>query len=57
MVLFIKYDNLIKKYNYEYTLLLNILIDFIQKFIKLNYNNYSKENIFQLITKHVYIII
>lgn len=54
MVLFIKYDNLIKKYNYEYTLLLNILIDFIQKFIKLNYNNYSKENIFQLITKHVY---
>ena len=54
MVLFIKYDNLIKKYNYEYTLLLNILIDFIQKFIKLNFYNYTKENIFQLITKPVY---
>ena len=53
MVLFIKYDNLIKD-KYEYTLLLNILIDFIQKFIKLNFYNYTKENIFQLITKPVY---
>ncbi len=55
MVYFDKYSNLIKNSKYEFLVLFNILINYVQNFLKLNYNNYTKEDIYKFIEKHVYL--
>ena len=50
----VKYKYIIKSYKYNYTLLLTKLIDFINEFLKLNYENYNKHKIYTIINKDIY---
>ena len=50
----VKYKYIIKNYKYNYTLLLTKLIDFINVFLKLNYENYNKHKIYTIINKDIY---
>ena len=50
----VKYKYIIKSYKYNYTLLLTKLIDFINVFLKLNYENYNKHKIYTIINKDIY---
>lgn len=43
MVYFDRYNNLIKNSKYEYAVLFNNIINYIENFLKLNYNNYKKK--------------
>ena len=55
MVYFDRYNNLIKNSKYEYSVLFYNIINYIENFLKLNYNNYKKEDIYKFISKYVYL--
>ena len=50
----VKYKYIIKNYKYNYTLLLTKLIDFINLFLKVDYQNYNKQKIYTIINKDIY---
>ncbi len=49
-----KYNIIKKNYKYDYTLLLNKLIDFINTFLKSNYKNYTRQRIYNLVNKDLF---
>ncbi len=55
MVYFDKYSHLIKNSKYEFVILFNNIIHYVQNFLKLNYNNYTKDDFYKLISKQIYL--
>ena len=49
-----KYNIIKKNYKYDYTLLLNKLIDFITTFLKSNYKNYTRQRVYNLVNKDLF---
>ena len=49
-----KYNIIKKNYKYDYTLLLNKLIDFITTFLKSNYRNYTRQRVYNLVNKDLF---
>ena len=55
MVYFDKYSHLIKNSKYEFVILFNNIFHYVQNFLKLNYNNYTKDDFYKLISKQIYL--